>query len=108
MKITFYFSFLFFLLLTDSDVLNNESNEISCTKTVKSFIVTFNCDSCTKRNKFFISGLEKHTFKEAKFPLEIKLKSGSYKMTYWQNKVRQIHLPFAVSADSKNIITVKD
>ena len=50
--------------------------------------VTFECENCKKRNKFYISGPEEHTFKQAQFPIEQILKPGHYEMTYWQNKVQ--------------------
>ena len=55
-----------------------------------------------------ISGPEDHTFKEVKFPLKQELKLGAYEMTYWQNRVQQIHLPFTVSPESENVIIVKE
>ncbi len=74
----------------------------------ETLLVTFECKSCTKRNKFAISGPERHTFKKLEFPLKKELRPGDYKMTYWQNRVQQIHLPFSVSPDSENVVIVKD
>ena len=71
-------------------------------------LVTFECQSCSERNKFSVSGPVEFTFKKVKFPLEQKLKPGKYEMTYWQKKVQQIHLPFSVSLNSKNVIVVKN
>ena len=85
-----------------------QSVEDSVEISEETFLVTFECESCTKRNKFSISGPEDHTFKEVKIPLKKELKPGEYKMTYWQNRVQQIHLPFTVSTDSENIIIVKE
>ena len=72
------------------------------------YVMTFICKSCKEKNKFAISGKETITLKKVKFPLKIKLKPGTYKMTYWQNKVRQIHLPFTVKTDSENHFIVKE
>lgn len=74
----------------------------------ESVLVTFECEPCTKRNKFKISGLENHVFVQAQFPIDQKLKPGEYEMTYWQNKVQQIHLPFSVDPETKNVIVVKE
>ncbi len=70
-------------------------------------VVTFKCDSCKKRNKFKISGPENHMFKEVAFPFKRYLPTGSYQMTYWQNGVQQIHLPFTVTSKTSNQVTVK-
>jgi hypothetical protein len=96
------------LLLVSFSTLTKSSERLEPQKTRESFVVTFECNSCTKRNKFYISGPDEHTFNAVEFPLEFKLKSGSYEMTYWQNRIRQIHLPFNVSPGSENIIVVKD
>ncbi|MEM9144112.1 MAG: DUF2807 domain-containing protein, partial [Bacteroidota bacterium] len=58
--------------------------------------VVFECESCTQKNTFKISGPEDHTYKKVVFPLKKALRPGNYTMTYWQNKVQQIHLPFTV------------
>ena len=72
------------------------------------YLVTFECKPCKEKNKFSVSGKESFTLKKVEFPLERKLKPGNYKMTYWQNKVQQIHLPFSVKPDSLNRIIVKE
>lgn len=108
MKFTLSLSLITLLFLTSSTTIVIQSEQVMGQKIEESFLVTFECNSCTKRNKFLISGLEKHTFEAVKFPLKIKLKSGAYEMTYWQNRVQQIHLPFYVNSDSENIVTVKD
>ena len=69
--------------------------------------VTFKCKSCEEKNRFLIKGIQQMEFKNLKFPLVRKLNPGLYDMTYWQNKVQQIHLPFHVYSDSTNVITVK-
>ena len=74
----------------------------------KLVLVTFECKSCTEKNNFSISGPDEFTFKKVKFPFEQELKQGEYEMTYWQNKIQQIHLPFSVLPDSENVIIVKD
>ena len=99
---------LTFLFFTNPDTRTITSESVLQVKLENSFLVTFECNSCTKRNQFYISGPEEHTFKSAEFPLKIKLQAGEYEMTYWQNRVQQIHLPFDVSSDSNNIISVKD
>ncbi len=73
----------------------------------EALLVTFKCESCKIKNKFKVSGKEEFTLKKVIFPLEKKLKPGKYEMTYWQNKVQQIHLPFTVKPNTQNIITVK-
>jgi len=89
-------------------LVNAQSESISDLTTKESILVTFECESCTKRNKFKISGPEDHVFKQARFPIEQELKPGEYEMTYWQNKVQQIHLPFTVDPEIKNVIVVKN
>ena len=108
MKFTLGLSLITLLFLTSSRTTDIQSENVQRQKTDESFMMTFECESCTKRNKFLISGPEEHTLKAVKFPLKIKLKSGEYEMTYWQNRVQQIHLPFDVSSDSDNIINVKE
>ncbi len=71
-------------------------------------VVTFVCKTCKVKNKFAVSGKEGFTLKEVKFPIERKMKPGTYEMTYWQNKVQQIHLPFTVKTGSANQIKVKE
>ncbi len=108
MKIVQVLSIAMLLCFLNSDSLKAQSKDISPTEVKESLMVTFKCESCTKKNKFSISGPEKHTFKLAKFPLKVELKPGEYEMTYWQNRIQQINLPFSVSSDSENIIVVKD
>ena len=98
----------FFLLVFAFTSVNAQSEKKSDQRNTDSVLVTFECESCTKRNKFRISGPQTHVFKQAQFPIEQELKPGEYEMTYWQNKVQQIHLPFSVSSGSKTIIVVKD
>jgi len=71
-------------------------------------LVTFECESCTIKNKFSVSGPTEFTMKKVEFPFSQKLKPGKYEMTYWQNRVQQIHLPFSVRPNSKNVIVVKE
>lgn len=85
----------------------SEKDSLRVIKDAESLLVTFECTSCTAKNKFSISGTENFIFRKVKFPLEKVLKPGDYKMTYWQNRVQQIHLPFLVKPDSENLITVK-
>ncbi len=85
-----------------------EENENSQNVADEPVLVTFECGSCKVRNKFTISGAEDHIFKRVTFPLKHLLKPGKYQMTYWQNKVQQIHLPFSVSPKANNIIIVKE
>lgn len=104
-KIFFFGTFLIFL---NCNIIKAQS-ETEIQKGVnKSYVVKFECKSCTERNKFNISGPEDHTFKAVKFPFTQELKPGEYEMTYWQNRVQQIHLPFSVIPDSENVIVVKD
>ncbi|MEM1134472.1 MAG: hypothetical protein AAGI07_01445 [Bacteroidota bacterium] len=70
--------------------------------------VTFTCGSCKIKNKLKVSGPDEFILTQIEFPIEKKLKPGSYEMTYWQNRVQQIHLPFTVKENSKNIIRIKD
>lgn len=97
--------YLFFVSIKTVDVQDENIHRVEKQESV---LVTFECHSCTKKNKFYISGPEEHTFKAVKFPLKIKLTPGEYEMTYWQNRIQQIHLPFDVSSGSKNRVTVKD
>lgn len=100
--------FIIFFITAFACASVNAQSENKTKQTGKeSVLVTFECESCTKRNKFRISGPENHVFKQAQFPIEQQLKPGEYEMTYWQNKVQQIHLPFQVSSESENMITVK-
>lgn len=108
MKFILGLSLITIFFFTSSRTIDIQSENVQQPELDESLLVTFECNSCTKRNKFLISGPEEQTFKAVKFPLKIKLKSGEYEMTYWQNRVRQIHLPFDVSSDSENIIMVKD
>ena len=85
-----------------------EASENSQNVANEPVLVTFECGSCEVRNKFTVSGTEDHIFKRVTFPLKHLLKPGKYEMTYWQNKVQQIHLPFSVNPKSNNIITVKE
>ena len=71
-------------------------------------VVTFKCESCTRKNKFSVAGPDEFTEKNVKFPLVKKLQPGKYEMTYWQNRVQQIRLPFTVIPNSENTIIVKD
>ena len=84
-----------------------ESQQDSIMSDDQSILVTFECEPCKSKNKFAVSGKENFTLKKVEFPLEKKLKPGTYEMTYWQNKVQQIHLPFTVKPDSTNHIIVK-
>lgn len=100
--------FISFFIMAFACASVNAQSENKTKQTGKeSVLVIFDCESCTKRNKFYISGPEEHTFKQVRFPLEQELKPGHYEMTYWQNKVQQIHLPFQVNSESENMITVK-
>jgi len=100
-----FFSFFTMALACASVYAQSENNYKQTDK--ESVLVTFECESCTKRNKFRISGPENHVFKQAQFPIEQILQPGEYEMTYWQNKIQQIHLPFQVNSESENMITVK-
>lgn len=108
MKITLALVLISLIFLSSSRTLDIHSENEHRQELEESYLVTFECNSCTEKNKFLISGPEEHNFKAVKFPLKIELKSGEYEMTYWQNRVQQIHLPFDVASDSENIITVKD
>lgn len=90
---------------SESDTIQTQQD--SANTQDKTIEVIFECESCMAKNKFEISGMENFKFKKVIFPLKVKLKVGSYKMTYWQNKVRQIHLPFSVKPDEVNRIIVK-
>ncbi len=70
--------------------------------------VTFTCESCKIKNKLKVSGPDEFVLTKIEFPIEKRLRPGVYKMTYWQNKVQQIHLPFTVKENSKNTVKVKD
>lgn len=96
-----------FLALAHTSI-SAQSEARSHKTNAKSVLVTIECESCTKRNKFKISGPENHVFIRAQFPIEQILAPGEYEMTYWQNKVQQIHLPFSVNPETKNVIVVKD
>lgn len=108
MKFTMGLTILSFISLISSQTLEIQNELVQPLEVGESFLVTFECHSCTKRNKFSISGPDEHTFRTVEFPLQIKLRAGEYEMTYWQNRVQQIHLPFYVGSNSENIITVKD
>lgn len=108
MKLTVVIFIASFLVFLNNEKLKTQSENKVQQSIQKTFLVTFECKSCTKRNKFSISGTESHTFSSVEFPLKKELKEGEYKMTYWQNKVQQIHLPFSVSSSSKNMIIVKE
>ena len=73
----------------------------------KSVIVVFKCEDCKIKNKFSVLGAQNFTLKKVKFPLKRTLVPGTYKMTYWQNRVQQIHLPFTVKLGETNYIKVK-
>lgn len=100
--------FSFFLMVFACYSTNAQARAKSKKTNIESVLVTFECESCTKRNKFKISGPESHVFKQAQFPIEQILPPGEYEMTYWQNKVQQIHLPFTVNPEIKNVIVVKE
>jgi len=100
--------FSFFIMAFAYTSINAQSKGKSKKTDSKSVLVTFECESCTKRNKFKISGPETHVFIQAQFPIEQELKPGAYEMTYWQNRVQQIHLPFSVDPETKNVIVVKE
>lgn len=100
--------FSFFIMTFACYSINAQTESKSKQKNTESVLVTFECGSCTKRNKFEISGPATHVFKQAQFPIEQELKPGEYEMTYWQNKVQQIHLPFSVDPEAKNVIVVKE
>jgi hypothetical protein len=108
MKFTHILLFIVVFISTSFNIINAQSENDVNQKAQDSYLVTFECESCTRKNKFSISGPENYTFKEVQFPLKQELKPGNYKMTYWQNRVQQIHLPFSIIRDSENIITVKD
>ncbi len=93
-------------LVTISSVKNIKQNNNLLEQEL--VLVTFKCESCTTKNKFSVLGPTEFTLKRVEFPFSRKLKPGKYKMTYWQNRVQQIHLPFVVNPDSKNIVTVKE
>ena len=103
-----------FLLITTTFLFYNacksyhsENIENPVIDSQNSIPVTFKCDSCTERNKFVISGPVTMEFRNVKFSFQQNLYKGKYHMTYWQNGVQQIHLPFAIYKDSTNIIVVK-
>jgi hypothetical protein len=98
---------LLFLVIPSNEAAKSQSEKTSQKLNQKSFVVTFECESCTVRNKFSISGPEEFNFKKVQFPLRQRLEPGEYEMTYWQNRVQQIHLPFSVGPNSKNVIIVK-
>lgn len=106
MKFTNKLFFSLFIMACALAIAQSESKSEQANK--ESVLVTFECESCTKRNKFQISGPETHVFKQAQFPIKQELKPGEYEMTYWQNKVQQIHLPFSVDPKAKNVIIVKE
>lgn len=106
MKFTNRLFFLFFVMAF-AIVLAQTEGKSEQTNT-EPVLVTFECGSCKKRNKFKISGPETHVFKQAQFPIEQELKPGEYEMIYWQNKVQQIHLPFSVDPETENVIVVKE
>ena len=103
-RLTISFCILAFTLVS----VNAQTDKTPKRNKKEKVLVTFKCESCTKRNKFKISGLENHVFLRTPFPIEQELKPGEYEMTYWQNKVQQIHLPFTVDPEIKNVIIVKD
>lgn len=107
MKFTLGVLLVLFLVSTNSYRNLKGYDHSSSPQLEESFLMTFECYSCTKRNKFQISGPEEHIFNAVEFPLKVKLKPGEYDMTYWQNRVQQIHLPFDVGSEFENKIVVK-
>ncbi|TMU54743.1 hypothetical protein [Flagellimonas algicola] len=71
-------------------------------------LVTFKCESCKIKNKFEVSGPTEFVMERVDFPFSKKMKPGKYEMTYWQNRVQQIHLPFSVHKESENLVIVKE
>ena len=98
----------FFLISLNCDTLEAQSETMNQRPIQDTYFATFECESCTKKNKFLIAGPEGHRFRGVDFPLTQELKPGTYKMTYWQNRVQQIHLPFTISPNSENVIIVKE
>jgi len=96
--------FLIFLITISSSQNIDEQPNLSGQELA---LVTFKCESCTAKNKFSVSGPTKFTVKQVNFPFTKKMEPGKYRMTYWQNRVRQIHLPFTVTSNLENEVTVK-
>lgn len=77
--------------------------------------VSVRCSSCTGKMRLDIVGNsvvftregDAKAGKNTLFPCLLHLKPGSYKLTYWQNRVLQIQQTFTVQSGQPNVITVK-
>lgn len=86
---------------------NNNSVSVQKNTISDTTAVVFACSTCKPNNKIVIRGVENKIITNPKFPLTLYLKPGEYNMTYVQNKIQQINLPFVVDRGEVNTIKVK-
>lgn len=77
--------------------------------------VTFECKTCTGKSRLEVYGngftstreFDSSKDREPTFPFTLTLNPGTYQYIYWQNKVKQMQLPFTVKAGETNVVNVK-